>query len=384
MEDIFEKIKKIKKVFPENEKYVIEIGNFFNNNTIFKIYSQKENCLIVILFEKYMSLNNLSKCGDYSGTKLLEKMDELAAQIPEIEYIELFDSSKLLLKNIKIDLAFFKILSTGQSWYNSHGYFSDNYESERINNEILREKILIEELDLIKEKIVNNKKRKREEKDEEKIDNLKTKLVNQFSINDKITIGDFFESIKLNNLTREQLEIVAELIKVIGVFIDYDVILKKTIGNSNNTNNCSKMRDTCNMMGGGKIKKKQTKNNQNETREYGTWKDGSSVYKDKNGYYIYSIRYDNDENSKGEEYKEYLKNWKPTGILYLDESKGRPGKWSSKKPIVGKKNKTLKYKNRPSPPYPANDWCGKNKKGNDGNIYTSKKNKNGVCRWVKV
>jgi hypothetical protein len=122
----------------------------------------------------------------------------------------------------------------------------------------------------------------------------------------------------------------------------------------------------------------------NETREYGTWKDGSSVYKDKNGYYIYSIRYDDDENSKGEEYKKYLKNWKPTGILYLDESKRGPGKWTSKKPIVGKKNKTLKYKDRPSPPYPANDLCGKNKKGNDGNMYTSKKNKNGVCRWVKI
>jgi len=121
-----------------------------------------------------------------------------------------------------------------------------------------------------------------------------------------------------------------------------------------------------------------------ETREYGTWKDGSSVYKDKNGFYIYSIRYDEHENSKGEEYKKYLKNWKPTGILYLDKSKGGPGKWTSKKPIIGKKNKTSKYKNRPSPPYPANDWCGKNKKGNDGNMYTSKKNKNGVCRWVKL
>lgn len=122
----------------------------------------------------------------------------------------------------------------------------------------------------------------------------------------------------------------------------------------------------------------------NETKEYGTWKDGSSVYKDKKGFYIYAIRYGTGEHDKGEEYKKYLKNWKPTGILYLDESKGRPGKWSTKKPIVGKKNKTSKYKNRPSPPYPANDWCGRNKKGNDGNMYISKKNKNGVCRWVKV
>ena len=120
----------------------------------------------------------------------------------------------------------------------------------------------------------------------------------------------------------------------------------------------------------------------NETKEYGTWKDGSSVYKDKKGFYIYAISYE--KNEKGDEYKKYLKKWKPTGILYLDRSKGRNGKWTTKKPIVGKKNKTSKYKNRPSPPYPANDWCARNKRGNDGNNYISKKNKNGVCRWVKL
>lgn len=46
--------------------------------------------------------------------------------------------------------------------------------------------------------------------------------------------------------------------------------------------------------------------------------------------------------------------------------------------------KTNKKLNRPSPSYPANDYCGKNKKGNDGNMYTSIKNKNGICRWVKL
>jgi hypothetical protein len=35
------------------------------------------------------------------------------------------------------------------------------------------------------------------------------------------------------------------------------------------------------------------------------------------------------------------------------------------------KNKTKKL-NRPSPHYPVNDYCGK------------KKNKNGICRWVKL
>lgn len=128
----------------------------------------------------------------------------------------------------------------------------------------------------------------------------------------------------------------------------------------------------------------------NPTIEYGTWKDGSSVYKDKIGYYIVDIN-ENDEN-----YKKYLKNWKPVGdnLLYLDKSKG---KWTTKKPNANKtkkksknttkdsskKNKT-KYANRPSPPYPANNYCGKNKRGNDKNMYNSKENKNGVCRWVKI
>ena len=124
--------------------------------------------------------------------------------------------------------------------------------------------------------------------------------------------------------------------------------------------------------------------------EYGTWKDGSSVYKDKVGFYIVDI------NEKDENYKKYLKNWKPVGdnLLYLDKTKGI---WTTKKPTANKtkkkhnntsknnsKNSATKYANRPSPPYPANDYCGKNKRGNDKNMYTSKKNKNGVCRWVKI
>ena len=94
--------------------------------------------------------------------------------------------------------------------------------------------------------------------------------------------------------------------------------------------------------------------------------------------------------------KKYLKNWKPVGdnLLYLDKTKGI---WTTKKPAANKtkkkhnntsknnsKNSATKYANRPSPPYPANDYCGKNKRGNDKNMYTSKKNKNGVCRWLKI
>ena len=42
-----------------------------------------------------------------------------------------------------------------------------------------------------------------------------------------------------------------------------------------------------------------------------------------------------------------------------------------------------KYAQRPSPPIKANDCKGKTKKGNDGSMYVSKPNVNGVYRWSR-
>ena len=115
------------------------------------------------------------------------------------------------------------------------------------------------------------------------------------------------------------------------------------------------------------------------TIEYGNWKDGSSIYKDNKGYYIFQY-----DISKDIEYKKYLKNFKPTSSgdnLYLDKSKK---KWTTKTKTKTSKAIKTKRLNRPSPPYPANDYCGKNKKGNDGYMYKSTKNKLGICRWKKI
>ncbi len=40
-----------------------------------------------------------------------------------------------------------------------------------------------------------------------------------------------------------------------------------------------------------------------------------------------------------------------------------------------------KYLKRDSPPYPANECCDMTLKGNDGLMYKSTPNKNGVCTW---
>lgn len=44
---------------------------------------------------------------------------------------------------------------------------------------------------------------------------------------------------------------------------------------------------------------------------------------------------------------------------------------------------TAKYRNRKSPPYPANQCCGQILEGNDGQVYISKANVKGICTWRK-
>jgi hypothetical protein len=57
----------------------------------------------------------------------------------------------------------------------------------------------------------------------------------------------------------------------------------------------------------------------------------------------------------------------------------------SGKVSINNHKKTLKkYKNRKSPPYPANENCNKTMVGNDGNNYISKANKNNICSWKKL
>ena len=57
----------------------------------------------------------------------------------------------------------------------------------------------------------------------------------------------------------------------------------------------------------------------------------------------------------------------------------------SKRNSVNEYSKTTnKYKNRKSPPYPANNNKNKIKKGNDGLKYKSISDKNNVYRWKKL
>lgn len=48
------------------------------------------------------------------------------------------------------------------------------------------------------------------------------------------------------------------------------------------------------------------------------------------------------------------------------------------------KSPNAKYVNRPGPPYPAQNCKSMRKVGNDGLLYVSKQDKNGIYKWYKV
>jgi hypothetical protein len=46
--------------------------------------------------------------------------------------------------------------------------------------------------------------------------------------------------------------------------------------------------------------------------------------------------------------------------------------------------RTTLNKKRKSPPYPANEHCHEQMKGNDGKLYISKPNKQNICSWKRI
>jgi len=77
-------------------------------------------------------------------------------------------------------------------------------------------------------------------------------------------------------------------------------------------------------------------------KEYGTWKDGSSVYKDSKGYYIVAVNLNAPLNGETM-YKKYLKTWRPDkGDSQLCFIKKR---WTTCKTKKHKKRKTQKIRN---------------------------------------
>jgi hypothetical protein len=106
---------------------------------VFRVYMDPEN--IFIPGSKLIVIDSLGRCGvvgdERTGTVLLQKVNELALSLPEYKYIKLTDASTVeLCDSVTVSLAHLKILTKGLSWYNSHGYFSENHESDHAHNSL--------------------------------------------------------------------------------------------------------------------------------------------------------------------------------------------------------------------------------------------------------
>ena len=121
-------IENIKIFFSESEFNIIFLGNAVNIKT-----KDDVKCLSLYFHEDYISITSLDKCG-IPGSKSLKKVEEVAKLLPNIKSINLMDASSINKCGVDLDLAIIKILTNGQSWYNSLGYYSDNYKDEIDHN----------------------------------------------------------------------------------------------------------------------------------------------------------------------------------------------------------------------------------------------------------
>jgi len=128
-----------------SDKFTIKTTNIPNQYEISKI--DFEPCLTISVNKDYIDLDQLSKCGINNGNSLLHMLDDFARLI-NLHKINLIDESTIYMCGVKIKLSNLYILTTGESWYNSHGYYSSHSESEIDNNKT----ILIKDMhDYVKE-----------------------------------------------------------------------------------------------------------------------------------------------------------------------------------------------------------------------------------------
>ncbi len=169
----------------------------------------------------------LDRCSLYTGTELLNKIEKFAKKA-SIKRLHLEDASRIeLCDNIIIRLYYLDILCTGQSWYNKHGYKSENYDKEIAYNSKFIKTPMVD--------IIGN------DKDYLMLSNILNPDAEEPDV--KGTVQEVFVQLKRylinngdncsgRNATREQssldpvvvenLKFIRDLIKAIGNYIKYD------------------------------------------------------------------------------------------------------------------------------------------------------------------
>jgi len=122
-------------------------------NGSFKIKNGRDLCLEFEFIEDddgtVLYISKVFKCGDGKYTReVIKLIEDMAKSIPvppwsRVKYIKLEDGSSINVcpgqnsSGMNIDLRYLKILTTGESWYNSFGYKSLNHDANVAHNAVI-------------------------------------------------------------------------------------------------------------------------------------------------------------------------------------------------------------------------------------------------------
>ena len=124
-----------------------EFGVTFENGS-YKIKNGRDLCLAFEFIEDedddggtVLYISKIVKCGDSMPLtrKVIKLIEEMVKSIPappwsRVKYIKLEDGSSIHVCTVDIDLRYLKILTTGESWYNSFGYKSLDHDANVAHN----------------------------------------------------------------------------------------------------------------------------------------------------------------------------------------------------------------------------------------------------------
>ena len=175
--------------FPEPTFRIRRLKSEYDNVPRYGISTGNDDCAFIQLFDDHIYIELLERCG-INGSQTIRKIEQLAVKLENISYISLEDDSTLKVYpefDIWINLYIYKILTKGQSWYNSLDYYSDNYTEELDENAKFKTMTIKEFQEDVSTSDINNKKYNKHLND----------LTEFFSFepDESMTVPDFYKKI---------------------------------------------------------------------------------------------------------------------------------------------------------------------------------------------
>jgi hypothetical protein len=223
----------IRKIFDDSIFHIEFTRTSIVLNVIISTKKNKDvSCLIlrVSLRDKIIRIDSLDRCdvgNEGKGNAMIRKVYDLALSLPEYNSIKLNDVSYITLcDTITVKLAHLKILTKGMSWYNSHGYFSENHADEvRHNNSIITSEI--HKMPALRDilKVDDSESEFPKVKPTDTVQVYVSRMLKSIE-----SASSFTESTKCNKVQKKKADNLKNIVELLSPLLIYDTKLTKTVG----------------------------------------------------------------------------------------------------------------------------------------------------------